>query len=68
MQKNASVEVIEEMDIEFEMDDFFKQGGLDVEEMAAPKVEVAIANKTSGNNDDVNEKEDEQDKDTEPDE
>jgi hypothetical protein len=62
------VEVIEEMDIEFEMDDFFKQGGLDVEEMAAPKVEVAIANKTSGNNDDVNEKEDEQDKDTEPDE
>jgi hypothetical protein len=49
------VEVIEEMDIEFEMDDFFKQGGLDVEEMAAPKVEVAIANKTSGNTHDLKE-------------
>ena len=49
------MEVIEEMDIEFEMDDFFKQGGLDVEEMAAPKVEVAIANKTGGNTDDLKE-------------
>ena len=37
--KKDALEEIDEDEIEFELDDFFKQGGLDVEQMQAPKIE-----------------------------
>ena len=62
---------MDEDQIEGELDDFFKQGGLDVEEMQAPIVEEEIKSSKTGADGKVGadkEKEEVEVKDVEPDE
>ena len=62
---------MDEDQIEGELDDFFKQGGLDVEEMQAPIVEEEIKPSKTGTDGKVGadkEKEEVEIKDVEPDE